>query len=738
MGDVINKGYQALSIASEYRSFRTDIVKEFFIPVLSETGVYKRAVGFFSSSSLLEVSEGITGLVKNNGYIQLISSPYLSEDDFEAIKRGYSERDRIRNILINHLLEPSSYFEEQRLNILANLIKDGSLNIKIAFTKNISGLGLYHEKMGIANDFDGNVIAFSGSLNESQTAFKANYEAIDVFCSWKNQDQLSRVNLKVNAFNTIWDNNEPNMVTMEFPEVKEEIIKKYLKAKPNLDVDFDEFGNMETDALLVDTDKNKIQIRIPDGISLYDYQVDAIDEWQNHDFRGIFDMATGTGKTLTALGGIVRLNDFVDGKLGIVIVCPFQHLVEQWVEDILSFGIDPIIGYSKSSQRDWKNRLSSAVRDQKLKVKNKVFFCFVTTNATYRSEFVQNQVTRIKDNALLLVDEAHNFGAESLREMLHENFKYRLALSATLERHNDEIGTNYLLNYFGEKCIYYTLERAIAEKKLTQYNYYPVLVTLSAEELEAYIEITNRLSKCIVKDKNGKETLNQLGKKLAIQRARIIAGAKNKLNAIREEIKPYRDESHILVYCGAASILEPDEDETPINSEELRQIDQVTFILGDELKMKVSQFTSKEDIEERKTLKKEFERGEMLQALIAIKCLDEGVNIPKIKTAFILASTTNPKEYIQRRGRVLRLSEGKEYSTIYDFITIPYDLHQVSSLTSSEIGQFKTLVKNELSRGYEFSRIALNSFEAERILSELEEAYRIPSSDFDVQGELHG
>jgi superfamily II DNA or RNA helicase len=719
----INMGYQVLSICSEYRSFRTDIVKDFFIPVLSNTISYQRAVGYFSSSSLLEVSEGITGLVNNGGAIQLISSPHLSEEDFQAIKAGYDERKLIVDNLIRNLSEPSNYFEVERLNLLAHLIRDGSLDIRIAFTKNQTGLGLYHEKMGVFHDTDGDAIAFSGSLNESRAAYKLNYEAIDVFCSWKNQDQLDRVNSKLDAFHSIWNNTEPDIDTIDFPEINEEIIKKYLRSKPNYNIDAKEFGGLVQTEDHNEFDKKVKQVKIPDDISLYSYQVEAINEWEKNDFRGIFDMATGTGKTLTALGGIVRLHEAVDGKLAIIISCPFQHLVEQWVDDIILFGINPIVGYSKSSQKDWKKRLSNAIRDQKLKVKNKDFFCLVTTNATFRSVFVQNQLAKIKGNTLLIVDEAHNFGSESLREMLPTNFYYRLALSATLERYKDEIGTQALLDYFGNKCIEYTLERAISEKKLTEYNYYPVLVTLSLEELEIYLELTNRISKCMKVDKSGKETLTQLGKQLAIQRARIIAGAKDKLSAIREAMRPLCSESHILVYCGAASIIEPDEDDTPVCDEELRQIDQVTSILGNELKMKVSQFTSKEDIKERIILKNQFEKGEMLQALIAIKCLDEGVNIPKIKTAFILASTTNPKEYIQRRGRVLRLAKGKNHSDIYDFITMPYELHHVPSLTQSEISKFRTLIRNELSRGYEFSRIALNSFEAEKILSKIEETY---------------
>ena len=719
-------GYQQLTIDNEYRSFRKDIVKAFFIPVLSETIHYRRAVGYFSSSSLIEVSQGLTGLVKNNGHIQLISSPRLSEEDYIAMKKGYSFRKKeISSILMKHLIEPSNYFEKERLNLLANLIKNGSLDIRIAFAIKRSGLGIYHEKMGIAQDSQGNTIAFSGSLNESQTAFQFNYESIDVFCSWKNEHEESRVNAKVKAFNSLWNNLEQDMQTIEFPEVNEEIIKKYLNSTINLEVDFDEFQIHRYSDMAIRTNKKRNRVKIPDGVSLYNYQISAIEEWERNEFNGIFDMATGTGKTFTALGGIVRCFEASGGKMGIVIVCPFQHLVEQWVEDIRLFGIDPIIAYSRSPQRDWKRSLKNAIRDQSLNIKDKEFFCLVTTNATFRSDFVQEQLRKIKRNALLVADEAHNFGAETIKSKLPNNFNFRLALSATLERHKDEEGTQSLLDYFGKKCIEYSLEEAISDGKLTGYNYYPVLVILTSKELYKYKEITRQISKCIIENKYGKISLNQYGKHLAIKRARVIAGAKNKLSALKVAIMPHQHDNHILVYCGAASILEKDQDETPINNEELRQINQVTYLLGNELNMRVSQFTSKEDIEERIILKKEFERGDMLQALIAIKCLDEGVNIPKIKIAFILASTTNPKEYIQRRGRVLRLAEGKEFSTIYDFITLPYELNQVAGLTSIEIDHFRSLVRNELSRGYEFSKIAMNSFEAEKLLLKVEKAYGI-------------
>ena len=257
---------------------------------------------------------------------------------------------------------------------------------------------------------------------------------------------------------------------------------------------------------------------------------------------------------------------------------------------------------------------------------------------------------------MLVVDEAHNFGATRLSSMLPETFNYRLALSATLERHKDEEGTKKLKSYFGEKCIVYPLERAIREHKLTPYKYYPVLVNLTDRELDKYRYLSQEIGKCIIKGKNGKTKLSKKGEKLALERARLVAAAEAKIEKLHEVIQPYVNQSHLLIYCGAASLLSDDDEVSQIYEEEIRQIDAVTQMLGNELNMKVSQFTSKEDIEEREILKREFERGERLQALIAIKCLDEGVNMPKIKVAFI-RKYNNPD--IFNDGRVLRLADGK-------------------------------------------------------------------------------
>lgn len=707
--------YLGLNIKKEYRTLKDDIQNDFYIPILKRTRTYDRAVGFFSSSSLAQIADGVKSLAKSNGKIRIVASPFLSENDIEAINSGYEKREKlIKNILDRELHEPLNSTEAEQLNLLANLIADNILDFKIALTNTQNGIGMYHEKMGLMVDFEDNTIAFSGSMNESFTAMELNYETIDVYCGWKNDDK-ERIAGKRNAFERIWNNQEPYVETRDFPEIKRELIVKYWRNK----VDY-MHKDFEIDEKTIPRKTNNKNIpMLPDFLELREYQEKAITKWMEMGGKGIFVMATGTGKTYTGLAASVKLFNNIHEKMVLLIVCPYQHLVEQWVEDIHDFNIEPIIGYSSSSQRNYKKKLADAVMDYNLGIKN--FFCFICTNATFDTEVIQKQVKKIKTNALLIVDEAHNFGANKLRKTLEHDYPYRLALSATFERYNDDEGTDILKKFFGEICINYSIEEAIRTGMLTEYYYYPVITVLSEGELEEYRKLTKEMLKFLHKDKKGRATLSESGKLVAIKRARLVAASKDKERALLEIMEEYKEKYNILVYCGAANIFDDDDE----NISDVRQIDQITKLLGEKFNMRVAQFTSRESSIQRKEIIKQFSTGADLQGLIAIKCLDEGINIPSIRTAFILASTTNPKEYIQRRGRVLRLSEGKQYAEIYDFIALPRPLEAVTysdpDVKKGDIG----LIENELHRIIEFKRISKNPGVSDKIISKIIETYEL-------------
>jgi len=688
--------FLSLNIKSEYRSLSDDIVKEFYIPCLSLAKIYRRAVGFFSSTSIAEVSKGIVNLLENGGKIQLICSPNLSEEDMEAIKKGYDERKIVLNRLISSLTEPSDILQEKRLDMLTNLIKYNALDIKIALIKNHGDYGMYHEKLGLLIDEENNKIAFSGSMNESYTAMKLNYETIDVFRSWENEYENNRVKNKEESLNYIWENKDSNVVVYEYPEINKKILEKY--SRLNSDYSFE-----SKDKIDLEDPKRIIGPYMPQSIKLYSYQNEAIKKWQDNNYRGIYDMATGTGKTLTALGSMVSINSNKSNRISTIIICPLQHLVEQWTEDIQKFGVSPIVGYSSSNQKNWKKLLKDAIRDKKLGVTGKSFFCFICTNATFSSDFVQLQLSKMPDETLIIVDEAHNIGAEKTRNMLPENIKYRLALSATIERYNDRAGTESLYEYFGEKCIEFSLEMAIKDKKLTEYYYYPVYTYFEDDELIQYQSITREIYE-IEKISPSSNKLVTLTKNMS----RLIASSRQRMKHFFEKIKPLSNDSHMLVYCGVSTLPVASDDNLDVLDYELRQIDYVTEYLSTNLGMKVAMYTSRENIQEREILKEKFSSNDNLQSLVAIKCLDEGVNIPSIHTAFILASTSNPKEYIQRRGRVLRRCKGKEYAFIFDFVTLPREPDSSHSLTEYELLIDQKLVISEFKRVYEFARIAKN------------------------------
>lgn len=712
--------FRDLELKPEYRSKLVSVVKEFYNPVLRQAVQYKRAVGFFSSSALISMTAGICGLIENGGTIQMIASPHLLPEDIDAINDGLKRRDDvIKEALLRELREPKGKFEEARLNLLSNLIAAGRLEIKIAFMEDDNTIGMFHEKLGLMYDAEGNIIAFSGSMNETANAFSNNYEAIDVYASWL-QDS-DRVLMKQSAFNAMWKDYEPSIRVLDFPEVKEELLQRYRVTKTvdtNLDDEEPGLVSINTDYTLA-----PVGPAVPSHVHIRPYQHDAIGAWKKQGYRGIFDMATGTGKTYTALAAIEKLFVDLNYNLAVIIICPYQHLVEQWKEDIVAFGMKPIVCYSASSQRNWRERLKNAVTSFTLGVQD--HFCMVSTNATFSLDYVQEIITKLSGNVVLVVDEAHNFGAEKLSQTLLPQIPYRLALSATIDRHGDPEGTRKLYDYFGEKCIEYTLKDAIDSDMLTPYYYHPVTVSLNDEELGQYIDLTTKIRKNVHQDKSGKAIISEYAKMLLIKRARIVAGAVEKISTLRKLLEKYKDDNQILVYCGATTLHDVDYQEGKPAIEEARQIDIVADMLGNELGMRVSKFTSEENAEERELLKVDLAEGKHLQALVAIRCLDEGVNIPSIRTAFIMASSTNPKEYVQRRGRVLRKFPGKRHAVIYDFITLPISLENVENYGPEVLDGVKSLAMREITRMKDFAAIAENPFDSDSLIADIQRGYDI-------------
>lgn len=707
-----------ISIKPTYRTSEDDVINDFLVPALKNAIKYKRAAGFFSSTALVKLSQGIAGLIKNNGKMKLVVSPNLSEKDIEAIKKGYENKEKIIEEKLKESLEEElCETEKDRLNLMISLIEKGILDIKIAILEHDEEIGMYHEKIGIIEDEEGNKIAFTGSYNESLNSYVNNFESLDVYSSLSSE--YERVEKKNKDFEKLWNNETESLIVKEFPEaVKEELFAKYYKKE-----------KVMSEEEIIKKEKEKKEQQFPKMPEKYlrGYQEDAIESWEKHGFRGVFDMATGTGKTVTALGAGIKVLEECENNLAIIIICPYTHLVEQWIEDLENFGFSPIVGYGSMKNKRWQSQLSDNVLKFKLGLSK--YFCFITTNATFKSDFIQEQLEKIeKKNVLFIADEAHNLGAPQILSKLNDKIKYRLALSATFERYNDEEGTKELFDYFGNNyCIHYSLRQAIDDDKLTEYKYYPIITYLNDEELEEYENLTRAIGKILNKEKNKrKKRISEEAKLLLLKRARLVAGAKEKMHKAVKILEKQKEEkgeiTNTLIYCGATTVNDVGYEEDKIEIEEEKQVDYMRKKIKEELKISVAKFTSLEDQEERKAIKEQFIEKE-INAVVAIKCLDEGVNIPSIHTAYILASSTNPREYIQRRGRVLRPADGKEYAVIYDFITLPRRLEDAQNLTEEILKGDLGLVQRELIRMQDFAVDSLNYSQSIEITDKIKSVY---------------
>jgi superfamily II DNA or RNA helicase len=405
-------------------------------------------------------------------------------------------------------------------------------------------------------------------------------------------------------------------------------------------------------------------------------------------------MATGTGKTITALGAAVRLLER-EGRLALVIAVPYQHLVSQWQNEAGAFGFRSILAYQ--SKKRWLDPLSREIITFNGGYRPVV--CIITTHSTFISEDFQASLSRILSPALLIADEAHHLGAQRSRQSYPHHFDFRLALSATPDRWFDDAGTMALRTYFGKTVFEFPLAQAIGVN-LTPYYYYPHLVELTEDELDQYQQLSLKIARLF--GGNDPE-IQDAYERLLIKRARLLNEAVNKLSVLSKLLEQQSNKvSHALFYCAPG------------------QIDAVMRLLGWEKGLLVHRFTAQEPNAERQQLLRRFASGQ-LHGLVAMKCLDEGVDVPSTRTAYFLASSGNPREFIQRRGRILRRFEGKECAIIHDLIAMP----PVKGRSSQTYKAERTIMRRELARFHEFASMARNKHEAVNVIWELASHYQL-------------
>lgn len=657
-----------------YDSGFDDILNEFYIPVLKEAKLYKRIAGFFSSSSLSVAARGITGLIKNNGHMQLIVSPRLSAEDIKSMEEAVNDPEEIiSRVLLHDLNDLETLLQNRRLDALSWLLANGYLEIKVATiydnygnlmdAKRIEESGLFHIKVGIIEDVEGNILTFSGSVNESASAWVRNIEEFKVFKFW-DEGQKNAAQIDIDKFSSYWDGSISRVKISELPEAVESKL----------------VVNAPKDIVKIEEEILKAEAEQEDPFKLnfepFEYQLEALQVWQkNH--KAIFEMATGTGKTRTAQICIVDFLKKCDAPAVVFIICPQDTLAKQWLKDMRACGI-PCVNYiiCDSDSGNWKdermgeNTLAYKLLDLNVKraCQKKNLFVFSTFNSFCSKDFIETiKEFKFKSKYFIIGDEVHGLGSRERIKGLINEYEYRLGLSATPDRWFDEYGTKLISEFFGSDRYYFSLEDALSkinpitgQTYLTPYEYRPYFIELEEDEIYKYRELTEKITNCMAKAEEDYE-YEELLKLLTFKRADIHKSAVNKLKALEEILDELSDNiDNTIIFT------------SPEQIDDVEQILRKRGILA-------KRFTSKQGnralkkyggISEREHIIKMFKEGDC-QALIAIKCLDEGIDIPSAERAIILASSTNPREYIQRIGRVIRRSPGKKKAVIYDVIVEP-------------------------------------------------------------------
>lgn len=689
-----------LSLQQYYRSDRDDILRDFYIPCLENSSRYSRAVGFFTSGSLAVAASALDRFADGRGYVRLVASPVLADEDIRAIHNGYETRAQIvEKALIRAIEQPQSEELRQRLGVLAWLIAIEAMDVRIAVCNSLDEYGIYHEKVGIFSDEEGNQVVFTGSPNESRGGLVRNFESFDVFRSWVSED-VARIIPRVEDFERLWDDETRRVKVVEFSDAaKRELLKYKPEQEPKV------WRVRERPA-------GAGGPSLPTSVQLRDYQKEAINAWLGNSGQGILAMATGTGKTFTALSAVTRLYSGLSKRgrsLAVFVICPYRQLVTQWSKESSKFGFDPIV--CMEAFQEW----SQPLREQMFALKTGNAECLfaVATVGTFRTKGFQKVLGDAPEPVLFIGDEVHNLGATKTSRMLPKRARFRLGLSATWERHLDSEGTRRLSDYFGGEVFEFKLDEAIRRGYLSEYRYYPLTVRLTEHETERYVALSRR----IAMQAHTEDDLDNPTRTLELllyERARLIASAQNKLPRLAEAVEPYRESSFNLFYCGDGRV------EEQASEDEIRQIDAVTRLLGRDMKMSVGTYTFETSQGRRNEVIRQFENGEM-QGLVAIRCLDEGVDIPATRRAFILASSRNPRQAVQRRGRVLRQARDKDYAEIFDFIVA-----SGKYLSGEDDGVFqleRRLLRRELARVQQFARSARNGPQASAELLPLKEEF---------------
>ena len=684
-----SKNLKEIELERAYGGFGVNLINDFYRPLLSSSNLYKRSTAFFTGGIYAIAASSMKEFIlENNGKINLVTST--------IINKNYIQHEN-QNVNIKNLetsLDNLTKFSDSKtiIEVIASLLFNNKLEIRIA---DVPSPGIHHEKVGIFTDSHGNSLSFSGSVNETWSGWTANSEEFKVFRSW--DDSSEYFNYDVKNFDDLWNNTKKNVNVYSLPEAINEKILSFTDdySIESLERNIDLIQNLSSKVIIngfeddselkfLDSDENKQK-------KLMEHQSLVLKDWVDNNFFGIIKHATGSGKTITGINGIrewLKINNTA------IVLVPSVLLLEQWIEELGNElgDVNLVKTGGGEPKKNWDSILRFLTSNN-----NTEKTVVISTIGTALTDDFKNSVMW-GEHLMLLVDEVHNIGSPKSRTFLDITVGAALGLSATPERYGDTEGTDEIYKFF-RKILKpeFTILDAINCGRLVPYIHEPFEVKLTPPEEDEYKELSLKISKIysmVEKGEKNSDLQNQL-ELLLFKRSKIIKKAENKIPAAVEIVNSnFKDGDYWLVYC-------QDKDHLKLARESFHNAG-----------IKTLEYMSAMSGDRTATLDYFKTNGGVL---IAIKCLDEGIDIPYLQNAVILSSSQNPREHIQRRGRVLRKSENKNLATIYDSLVL------TTNDLNSSYGQ---VMLTEIKRAYNFSKDAYNK-EAEIKIITLAQKYNI-------------
>jgi superfamily II DNA or RNA helicase len=649
-------------------------------------------VGFFSSKVLASIAPGLATYVSgSNNSFRLIISPLLSEEDKVAIEDGVSSEECVAERILEELIVTEDLLQSHTLKCLSWLLRKRKIEIKVALMKD----ALFHLKVWLF-ETDNHIVAAHGSSNATNAGIRKNIEQIAVAKSWQNPDQRSTTSILRDTFKGLWENNHDNCVIIDIPEaIRQRLLQSYNSESPPTESELRRLYDRAEESSEEFVPPRPVSdqsdhFAIPDWLEYkrgpFEHQGKAVAAWCDAGYHGVMEMATGSGKTITSMIGAHQLYQ-QNKPLLIVIAAPYVPLIEQWCNEIAKFGLNPInlsmVGNAKKRGR----KLQGLRRRIRLGLSD-IEAVVVSHDTLCTSKFLVD-VRAFECARLLIADEVHNLGRSAFIDDTPDFFDYRLGLSATPVRQYDETGTEALFGFFGSVVFRFALEEAIGHC-LVEYDYYIHPVYLTQSEMDEWFDLTDKIKLNAWRNKDDEPS--KYFAKLIRDRRALLETASGKVTTLgnllmREDINSLQ---HTLIYSSDKG---PD------------QLKTVNQLLRDR-NILFHQLTAEETADRNRTREiiDSFQKGQ-IQVLTAKRVLDEGINIPQICKAFILASTTVERQWVQRRGRLLRTCSniGKTHSVIHDLVTLPPNMERGLDPDT------RTLVRSELNRVQEFARLARNA-----------------------------